>query len=119
MQLSRGSTGVIHPLNVLFFNAGLATTVLFSLYLLFFRQARFPRWMALPGVVMALSFFSLLFLVEPIVPEGQPPEAIPAFLEGLLWDRPPIWQTAVVEWVVVLTVLGWVVAVALYLRRTE
>jgi hypothetical membrane protein len=104
---------------MLFFNAGLVTTIAFALYLLLSRQARFPRRLALPGGITALSFFSLLYLVEPIMPEGQPPEDLPQFLEGLLWDRPPIWPTAIVEWIVVLTVLGWVVAVALTLRRAE
>lgn len=101
-----------------FFNVGLATTMLFSLYVLFSRQDTFSKWMALPGGITALSFFSLLYLVEPLVPEGQRDKPIAEVLETLLWNRPDVWQTAIVEWVVVLAVLGWVVSVALCLRRT-
>ena len=74
--------------------------------------------MAIPGGITALSFFSLLYLVEPIIPEDQPDMPLSQALETLLWSRPAVWQTAIVEWVVVLAVLGWVIAVSLYLRRT-
>ena len=100
-----------------FFNVGMVTTVLFSLYALLLRQGVFPKWMALPGGVTALSFFSLLYLVEPLVPEDQRGLPLSEVLEALLWNRPHIWQTAIVEWVVVLAVLGWVLAVSLYVRR--
>jgi hypothetical protein len=100
-----------------FFNVGLGTTVLFSLYVLFSRQDTFSKWMALPGGITAFSFFTLLFLVEPLVPEGQRDMPLAEVLEPLLWNRPDVWQTAIVEWVVVLAVLGWVVSVSLYLWR--
>ena len=102
-----------------FFNVGLGTTVLFSLYVLLARQKEFSKWMALPGGITAFSFFSLLYLVEPLVPEGQRDKPIAEVLETLLWNRPDVWQTAIVEWVVVLAVLGWVVSVSLYLWRTQ
>lgn len=100
-----------------FFNAGMATTILFSLYVLLWRETSFSRWLALPGAITAFSFFSLLYLVEPLIPEDQPDMPLTEALEALLWNRPAIWQTAIVEWIVVLAVLGWVVAVSLYLRK--
>jgi hypothetical membrane protein len=100
-----------------FFNVGMVTTVLFSLYVLLSRQGGFSKWMALPGCLTGLSFFSLLYLVEPLVPEDQRGRPLSEVLETLLWNRPTVWQTAIVEWVVVLAVLGWVLAVSLYLRR--
>jgi hypothetical membrane protein len=101
-----------------FFNAGMATTILFSLYVLLYRGASFPRWIALPGGVTALCFFSLLYLVEPLIPEDQPDIPLSQALETLLWNRPAVWQTAIVEWAVVLAVLGWVTLVSLYLHLT-
>jgi hypothetical membrane protein len=100
-----------------FFNVGMVTTVLFSLYALLLRQGGFPKWMALPGGVTALSFFSLLYLVEPLVPADQRGLPLSQVLETLLWNRPAVWQTAIVEWVVVLAVLGWVLAVSFYMCR--
>jgi hypothetical membrane protein len=100
-----------------FFNAGMATTILFSLYVLLWQESSFSRWLALPGAITAFSFFSLLYLVEPLIPEDQPDMPLTEALEALLWNRPVIWQTAIVEWIVVLAVLGWVLAVSLYLRR--
>ena len=66
-----------------FFNAGMATTVLFSLYVLYWRQASFPKWMANPWIT-ALSFFCLLFLVEPIIPKDQPDMPLWPSSEALL-----------------------------------
>jgi hypothetical membrane protein len=103
---------------ITFFNAGMAATVLFALYVLLFRQARFPKWMALPGGITALSFSSLLYVVESPIPDDLQGLPLSQALETVLWNRPAIWQTAIVEWVVVLTVLGWVLCVSLYLRRT-
>jgi hypothetical protein len=69
------------------------------------------------GRTGALSFFSLLYLVEPIVPEDQPDMPLSQALEALLWNRPAVWQTAIVEWVVVLAALAWLISVSLHLRQ--
>lgn len=100
-----------------FFYTGMATSALFAAYVLLWRQAGFSRWLAIPGGIAALSFLSLLYLVEPIIPEDQPNLSMEETLEALFWNRPAIWQTAIVEWIVVLTVLGWVLAVSLYMRQ--
>jgi hypothetical membrane protein len=98
-----------------FFYAGMATSMLFSLYVLLWRQSGFSRWLALPGGITAICFFSLLFLVEPIIPKDQPDLPLATAVETALWNRPEIWQTAIAEWLVVLAVLGWVLSVSLYL----
>ena len=102
-----------------YFNGGMATAVLFSIYVLFFPQTMFPKWLALPGGVTALCFFSLLYLTEPMMPEGEPLEMV----RVMLAQRPPVWQTAIIEWAVILSVLVWVLTVSVYLwlkaRRNE
>ena len=98
-----------------FFNMGMVTTLLFSVYVLFFPKSRFPLWMSIPGGITALSFFSLLYLVDPILPENAGVEE----LANALINRPEVWSTAVIEWLVGITVLGWAVIVSLYLWKTE
>lgn len=96
-----------------FFNMGMVTTVLFSVYVLFFPKSPFPKWMSIPGGITALSFFSLLYLVDPILPEDAGMEE----LSNALINRPEVWSTAVIEWLVGITVLAWVVIVSLYLWK--
>jgi hypothetical membrane protein len=97
-----------------FFYSGLLITVLFSVYILFFdRKDQFDRWLTIPGGISAVAFFVFLFLTTPMVPEDQPVEAIFEVLE----NRPPIIETAIFEWVVVISILGWILSLSVFLYR--
>jgi len=94
-----------------FFNLGLAFAVLYSLVILFSRRQPFPKWLAIPGLIYALSFswFTLF------------PSAIPLEIDfevgmsGFLQNRPDVFALAVIEWVMVLAILIWILLMAIYL----
>lgn len=92
-----------------FFNTGWLVTGLFALYLLLARRQPFPRWLAIPGVVATVSFVA--FLNSPL-PEGgvgvdlASPQA-----------RPDILAIAVLEWLVIVSVLAWAALVSGVLGR--
>jgi hypothetical membrane protein len=93
-----------------FFNLGMAAAVLFTFFVLTAGRRRFPAWLALPGLLAGASFFTLLYGMEPLLPEGAPIEAVIPLLE----NRPAVWPLAVVEWVVGISVLVWVAVVSYY-----
>jgi hypothetical membrane protein len=96
-----------------FFYMGLMITIIFSVYVLFLdRRNLFNRWLSVPGLLSAAAFFYFLFMTDPIVPEDSSVEELFQALE----NRPNIWETAVFEWVVVFTILGWILSLSVYLR---
>ena len=97
-----------------FFYSGMFATILFSTYVLFSRQDKFRKTIAIPGTLTAVCFFSFLFLTDPAVPEGQWHDMAEIFA-----NRPDYWQTAVFEWAVLVTVLAFVVVVSVTLLRQE
>jgi hypothetical membrane protein len=96
-----------------FFYMGLFITILFSAYVLFLdRRKLFNRWLSIPGLLSATAFFYFLFLTDPIMPEDAPVETLYQALE----NRPPTWETAVFEWVVVFTIIAWILSLSYYMR---
>ena len=96
-----------------FFNLGMLTTFLYSLVFLFNSRHPFPRWLAIPGFVNALTFAWFLYF-----PAETPTE--PSFdqgMAGLLTNRPDYIPLALLEWVVILGILFWVFLLAVYLLR--
>lgn len=102
-----------------FFNSGMVTMGLFSAHALLSRQRRFPRSFSVAGILVTAVFALFLYLPSPSEPTGDLAEAT----SGLLENRPGVWLVAMLEWLVVLSVVVWVAAVAFYLRlqdrRTE
>lgn len=93
-----------------FFNMGLLTMTLFSLYVLFSRQRRFPRWFLIPGVLAVACFAAFLYFPMPEdVSAGLPTT------HGLITNRPDVWWLAIAEWSAVGAVLGWILIMSLYL----
>ena len=94
-----------------FFNLGLAVSVLYSLVILFSSRQPFPRWLAIPGLLYALTF--IWFSAFPAsVPVGFDMQ------EGagrLLENRPDVLALAIIEWVLVLAVLIWILLMGIYL----
>jgi len=117
-----GSLVGVYPMNQLvphvnvaltFFYSGLLVTILFSFYLFTNQNKFFPKWMAAPGLVSFVCFFSFLFLLDPIVPEGEPLKNVLLILE----NRPAVIETAIFEWAVILSTLIWIFVLAVYVKK--
>jgi hypothetical membrane protein len=96
-----------------FFNTGWIVTGAFSLYLLFARQKQFPRWLAFPGFVTAIAFVVFMRYSGNLMEGSQSVDEI------LGAARPAVWSTAIVEWVVVLTILVWIASVCAVIIRLD
>lgn len=96
-----------------FFNTGWIVTGAFSLYVLFARQKQFPRWLAFPGFMTAIAFVVFMRYSGNLMEGSQSVDEI------LGVARPQVWSTAIVEWVVVLTILIWVAAVCAVMIRLD
>ena len=94
-----------------FFNMGLLSMTLFSLYVLFARQRTFPRWFVIPGILATACFAAFLYFPTPNDVSG----GMPTTQALVITDRPAVWWLAIMEWSAVLAVLGWVLLVSLYL----
>ncbi len=98
-----------------FFILGLLLTVLYTLVILISRHHPYPRWMSLPGLLFSILVLWLLVW----------PPAIPADIDlsqrmgGLLQTRPEIYPLAIIEWIVVLTILAWILATAIHEVREQ
>ena len=97
---------------MMFFNMGLVATLLFSLYVAFSRQRKFPRWMLIPGLLTTAFFVGFLFYPQPDAP---PTEDMLESAVRLMANRPAVWPMAVLEWGVIISILVWALTVSLYL----
>lgn len=95
-----------------FFNLGVGSMALFSLYVIFFRQRDLPLWLLVPALLTGLAFFAFVIFSPPLNPNIDPHEV----LHNFVTNRPNVAELAVLEWVVVGTILGWITTVSLYLR---
>lgn len=98
-----------------FFYAGLLMTVLFSVFVFTKQNEKFPRWMAVPGLISFFCFYAFLFLTDPIVPEGTAFEGISLVLE----NRPPILELAIFEWAVIISTLLWIFVLSGFLLSSS
>ena len=94
-----------------FFNMGLLSMTLFSLYVLFARQRTFPRWFVIAGILATACFAAFLYFPAPNDVSG----GMPTTQALVITDRSDVWWLAIMEWSAVLAVLGWVLLVSLYL----
>lgn len=91
-----------------FFYGGLLTMVLFSLAVGLDSGKSLPRGTAFIGSAAAVVF--ALFLFHPAFTRGSHPGTMD--FDPLKVHRPPVWDLAVLEWLVFVAVIGWAVAVA-------
>lgn len=91
-----------------FFNTGWMAVGVFSLYVLFGKKPQFPRWFVIPGLFAVMCFITFLNLLN--VPYDNLQEMLSAPL-----TRPTLFLLAFVEWLVIITVLIWVLLVSAYL----
>lgn len=94
-----------------FFNMGMLSMTLFSLYVLFARQRTFPRWFVVPGILATASFAAFLYFPTP----GDISGGLPTTQALIITNRPAVWWLAIFEWAAVGAVLGWVLLMSLYL----
>lgn len=99
-----------------FFNLGLGTMLFFSLIALLGRPG-LPRRLALPGAVATLAFAAFLAIPQPTAAAGG--DILGAVMAMLNSPRPALWAPAILEWLAVLSVLGWALSVALSLDRVD
>ncbi|MFM2106648.1 MAG: hypothetical protein RL338_1680 [Chloroflexota bacterium] len=71
------------------------------------RDERFPAWLAIPGAVAFVSFYWFLALFYT--------RTVGAYATPL--DRPAVWLITVVEWLVIVALLGWVALASITWRR--
>jgi hypothetical membrane protein len=96
---------------IIVFAGGLATVTGFTLFLLFVRQDKLARWLAIPSAAAMLAFAAFLFLPYTA---NTPPLLV--FFAGPPGEvRPILWLPSLLEWLVLLVVLAWVLTLSLYL----
>ena len=98
-----------------FFYTGLLMTILFSAYVFTRQNEKFPKWLAIPGLISFVSFFAFLFLTDPIFPDGAPVEEIFLVLE----NRPAILETAIFEWAVIISTLIWIFVLSVFVHKNS
>jgi len=98
-----------------FFNLGLAVAILYSLVILFSSRQPFPNWLAIPGVLYALTFtwFSFFPLAIPVEFDFE------VGMAQFLSNRPDILALAIIEWVMVLAILIWILLMGIYLTMNR
>lgn len=102
------------PVALNFFNLGLGSMLLFSLYVILFRKRDLPLWLLIPALLTGVIFFAFLYLTPPIAVSES--GDILATTREFVANRPDVAQIAIMEWAVIVAILGWVVVVSLYLR---
>jgi hypothetical membrane protein len=95
-----------------FFYGGMVAVFLYSI-VIFLARADIPRSLAFFGVVVGSVFAAFLFL-----PLHYYVGPAPTVLKPLPYQHPDFWLLTFMEWLVLASVLGWVLAISgLLLRR--
>jgi hypothetical membrane protein len=90
-----------------FFDGGLVAVGLFTVAVLRDRRGCLPRWLVLPGLATGLAFAA--FLAWPWL-VGAPDLRVMDPLSGV--PRPAAWGIAILEWAVLITVVGFITCAA-------
>lgn len=118
-----GTTGVgLFPMNDLpphltaaftFFDGGLVTVILFAVAILRDRRDRLARWLLVPAAATGVAFAA--FLAWPYL-TGAPDFRMLDPSSGV--PRTDVWGLAVTEWMVLVTIVGFIACSALALGRS-
>lgn len=99
-----------------FFLCGLLYFLLLTLYLLFTKQNKLPKWFAIPSAVATASYFAFLFLPRLLYSDLGTDQ----YLAGLSGpQRPVFWLPSFLEWMILWTVLAWILLVSWYFWKNE
>ncbi len=100
----------IHVANS-FFYSGLAADGLFTIAIVRDRWQRMSKWMVIPGVIAFASFAAFLSSLHiPAIPQ-------PRTLDPSSIVRPQVWVLPILEWMIFVTVMGWIVLAAINLMK--
>lgn len=92
-----------------YFRLGLLMVILFSLAILFQKSGEvvLSRWLGLAGLLPILAFSTFLLMIQKAYKETEDPLAT----EDI--SRPKVWDLAIVEWSIFVTMLVWIGIIAL------
>jgi hypothetical membrane protein len=87
-----------------YFRSGLLMVILFSLAILFQKQGGsvIDRWLSLAGLLPISAFSTFLLMIQKAYKETEDPLAT----EDV--TRPKVWDLAVAEWSIFVTMLIWI-----------
>jgi hypothetical membrane protein len=92
-----------------FFYNGLIATTLFTLGIIFDKENKVSKWLAVPAAITVACFFSFL-----VVPEAASLTRVQT-LDLDHFTRPDIWPTTILEWSVFISGIAWFVLTSTYL----
>ena len=92
-----------------FFYNGLAATALFTLGIIFDRENKVSKWLAVPAIITVLGFASFL-----VIPETSGLTRVQT-LHAHRLTRPDIWPTTISEWSVFISGIAWFILTSIYL----
>ena len=96
-----------------FFYSGLVATTLFTLGIIFDRENRVSKWLAVPAIITVAGFASFL-----MIPEAASLTRVQS-LHPHRFTRPDIWPTTISEWSVFISGIAWFVLTSVYLMTKE
>jgi hypothetical membrane protein len=96
-----------------FFYSGLVATTLFTLGIIFDKEKRVPKWLAVPAIITVLGFASFL-----VMPEAASLTRVQSLHPHQL-TRPDIWLTTISEWSVFISGIAWFVLTSIYLMTKK
>ncbi|MFN8418069.1 MAG: DUF998 domain-containing protein [Anaerolineae bacterium] len=102
--------GIHTSIALTFFNLGWIAVGLFSLYFWFKRDPALPRWLTIIGAACVVSFVGFLAILGDV--SQRPRDAL-----GVPIERLDFWWATIFEWLIIVTIILWVFAVALALYR--
>jgi hypothetical membrane protein len=97
-----------------FFDCGLVSVGLFTIAVLRDRQGCLPRWLVIPGIATGLAF--AIFLAWPWL-AGAPDLRMLDPASGV--QRASVWGIAILEWAVLVTVVGFIACAAATLQPPQ
>jgi hypothetical membrane protein len=97
----------------LFFYDGLIATTLFTLGIIFDKENKVSKWLAVPAIITVACFVSF-----PVIPEAASLTRVQT-LHPDRFTRPDIWPTTILEWLVFFSGNAWFVLTSVYLMSKE
>ena len=92
-----------------FFYNGLIATTLFTLGIIFDKENKISKWLAVPAALTVACFVSFL-----VIPEAASLTRVQT-LHPNQFTRPDIWPTTILEWSVFISGIAWFILTSIYL----
>lgn len=101
---------------MLYFNCALITVLLFTISILLTKEPKIPKWTSLMGIVVIVINAIALTAINPSDFDFESGTTIEGAFMSIMQDRPEVWSMAILEWAMVLSVLGYLFFTAAYVR---